>query len=148
MQMSSLSYGFRVKLNKRCIQKVELSYFSSSFNAVFYKMIIIIGYWWTIIAILFLNGVQYEILHIWKVSRIFIFHPILMKYFSLCWLRWESMEIFQQMSSISFSFVGKLNRKGITKDTFQKLNFLIFHENCNAFYFLQNDNLHGLLMGY
>jgi hypothetical protein len=28
------------------------------------------------------------------------------------------------------------------------LNFLIFHENCNAFYFLQNDNLHGLLMGY
>jgi hypothetical protein len=38
----------QIKLSEKGIPKFELSYFSCKFNALFYKMIIFMGYWWTI----------------------------------------------------------------------------------------------------
>ena len=60
-------------VNKNWIPKFEL-YFSSNFNAVFCKMIIFMGYWWTLkISILFRKGVlrgaqilKFQIFNTWN----------------------------------------------------------------------------------
>ena len=74
-------------------------------NALFGKRIIFICYWWAIknLVILFRKTGPYnKILHIWKVYRIFIFHPILMLFF------FEFIVL--KASSISYDVRDKLNR--------------------------------------
>ena len=48
--------------------------------------------------------------------------------------------------SISYALGDNLNRKETTRAEFQNLNFLILHPILNEFFFLQNDQLHGLFM--
>ena len=68
--------------HKRGDSKFELFRFSSTFNAVFCKVFILMDYWWTIKIICYFilkMGSNSEILHIWKVYR--IVDPMLMRCF-------------------------------------------------------------------
>jgi hypothetical protein len=90
---------------------------------------------------------KFIILHtsIWRAYRIIIFLPILIGFFSWSFFNWELL-VCRPISSISYGFGNKFNRKGPTKAEFQNLNFIIFHP--ILMQFLDNDHLYWLLMDH
>ena len=105
------------------------------------------------LAFLFQKGVRGpnpEILHIWNLYRIFIFHPLLMCFVSFELIVFRTSYtyiVWQTSSSISYSFQGQLNWKGSICNKCQtpKFEFSYFSSKFNAD-FLLNDHLYELLM--
>ena len=90
------------------------------------------GYWWTIkkkSLFYFEKPIPFQISHtsIWKVYRIFIFHPSLMWFILLNGLCWELSVVCRWTSSIFYRFWVKLDQKRLKSGIIQNLKVFISH---------------------